>query len=140
MARVLGVDYGVKRIGIAVSDFGGSIASPERVIEGRASVKADAEAVVGVAAELEAEEVVVGLPLNMDGGDSEQTKLTRAFAAALRERISRPVHLWDERLSSHAADAMLAQRGLTRKKRKARHDATAAAVILKGFLESRRKG
>jgi putative Holliday junction resolvase len=74
----------------------------------------------------------------MDGTESDQTRLTRTFIKSLASKAPGPVHEWDERLSSAAADALLAQRGLTRKKRRARHDALAAQVILAGFLEARR--
>jgi len=137
MPRILGVDYGSKRIGIAISDPEARIASPERVIAGRGSFAADAEAVLAVARELEAAEIVVGLPLHMDGTESDQTRLTRAFIGVLRSRACGPVYEWDERLTSAAADALLAERRLTRKKRKARHDALAAQIILGAFLDAR---
>lgn len=137
MPRYLGIDYGVKRIGIAISDPDGRIASPVRVLQGCGSPRADADAVVAVARDLEAAEFVVGLPLHMDGTESDQTKLTRAFAAALQVKAAGPVHFADERLTSDAADALLAERDLTRKKRKARQDAVAAAIILSAFLEAR---
>lgn len=136
MPRFLGIDYGLRRIGIAVSDPDGRIVSPIQVLDGRGSPGADAQAVAAVAAELDATEFVVGLPLHMDGTESDQTRLTRAFASALEARGAGPVHLWDERLSSEAANTLLAERDLTRKKRKARQDAVAAAIILTGFLES----
>jgi putative Holliday junction resolvase len=138
MARVLGIDYGLRRIGIAISDGDERIVSPERVLEGRGSAGADADAVFRVAAELDAAEFVVGLPLNMDGTESDQTRLTRTFAAALQAKGGGPVHLWDERLTSHAAETLLAERNLTRKKRRARQDAVAAAIMLTGFLDARR--
>ncbi|HOW19811.1 MAG TPA: Holliday junction resolvase RuvX, partial [Phycisphaerae bacterium] len=139
MARFLGIDYGTKRIGIAVSDPDARIVSPERVIEAKGSPAADAEAVIALAADLGADAFVVGLPLNMDGTDSEQTRLTRTFARELESRAGGAVHLWDERLSSYAAEALLAERDLSRKRRTARQDAVAAAVILSGFLEARRR-
>lgn len=139
MPRFLGIDYGPKRIGIALSDPEGRIASPERILPGCGSADGDAAAVVRLAEELEAREFVVGLPLHMDGSDSEQTARSRAFAQALAAQAPGPVHLFDERLTSHAADALLAQRQLTRKKRKQRQDAVAAAVLLGGFLEERRR-
>lgn len=139
MPRFLGIDYGTKRIGIALSDPDGRIASPVRVLRAAGSPSADADAVMAAARELEASDFVVGLPLNMDGTESEQTKTTRAFVAALETRTSSTIHIHDERLTSHAADALLAERDLTRKKRKARQDAVAAAIILTGFLESRQR-
>ncbi len=139
MARFLGIDYGTKRIGIALSDPDARIVSPARVMEAKGSPAADAEAVIALAADLGVDAFVVGLPLNMDGTESEQTRLTRAFARELESRRAGAVHLWDERLSSHAADGLLAERDLTRKRRAARRDAIAAAVILSGFLEAQRR-
>ncbi len=140
MPRFLGIDYGQKRIGLAVSDPDGRIASPVRVLHGRGSADADAVVVLAVADELEAAELVLGLPVHMDGTASEQTRITQTFADVLKAKTSRPVHLWDERLTSWAADGLLAQRELTRKKRKARQDAVAAAVLLTEFLEAARTG
>jgi len=140
MPRILGIDYGSRRIGIAISDPDGRIASPHGVVRGSGSVAEDARAVARLAASLEAAEFVVGLPLHMDGSESDQTALTRAFAAALEKLAAGPVHLHDERLSSRAADELLAGRSLTRKKRRARHDAIAAAVILQGYLDAADRG
>lgn len=137
MPRILGVDYGLKRIGLAVSDADARIASPLRVLRGRGSARADAEAVAAVAAELDASEFVVGLPLHMNGREGEQSRVTRAFVAALEALGVGPVHLWDERLTSHAADRLLDTHGVSRAKRKAAQDAMAAYVILAGYLETR---
>ncbi len=138
MPRFLGIDYGSKRIGIAISDAEGRIASPARVLAGKGSPVADAAALHRPGIELDAAEYVVGLPLHMDDAESDQTRLVRSFAAALEAKAPGRVHLWDERLSTHAADALLAGRNLTRKKRKARRDAVAASVILAGYLEATR--
>jgi putative Holliday junction resolvase len=138
MARILGIDYGGKRIGLAVCDPEERIASPERVVASRGDVTGDAAAVAAVAAELDAAAFVVGLPLNMDGTEGDQAKRTRAFGDALGAASGKPVHYWDERLSSHAADTRLAGRGLTRGKKKQRQDAVAAAIILTDYLEANR--
>ncbi len=82
--------------------------------------------------------IVVGLPLNMDGSDSAQTRLTRLLAGELRRRAQLPVELWDERLSSFQADEHLAAGGVRSSRRKRRRDALAAQVILQSFLDARR--
>lgn len=135
MTRWAGIDYGRKRIGVAVSDYGGRIASPATVLPGSGSAPKDADAVAAWARENEVAAVVVGLPLNMDGTDSDQTRLTRTFADALREGGRFPVELWDERLSSFQADELLASAGVPRSRRKGQRDALAALVILQAFLD-----
>ena len=145
--RYLGVDPGTKRIGLALAESESGIVSPLAVIQARASVNENAGAILDAADEYDVGAIVVGLPLNMDGSEGPQAKHSRSLAAAIRTvAASRPpsggqppyqVHLHDERLTSHAADELLTGRELTHKKRKARHDALAAQVLLQSFLESR---
>lgn len=132
MTRWLGVDHGTKRIGLAVSDAGGGIASPLEVLT-ETDPAAVAARIAQRAAEYEAAGVVVGWPLNMDDTEGPQGQLARRFASEIRRATGLDVRMWDERLSSMTADAKLAGR-LTRKKRKARQDAVAAAAILQDFL------
>ena len=122
---------------MAISDPEGSIASPLTTIQVVGDAAAQIEAVVRAVQEYDVDEWVVGLPLNMDGSDSRQTRLTRGFAEVLSKHVGRPVHLWDERLSSYQADEYLAAAELTSKKRKARRDRLAAQVILQTFLDAR---
>jgi len=131
--RYLGVDLGTRRIGLALSTPEG-IASPLEILSARADLAENARAILAVADEYGAEAIVVGLPLNMDGSEGPQAKLSNAAAAALRALGSLPVYLHDERLTSHAADHRLIDRGLTRKKKKARQDAVAAQILLESFL------
>jgi len=150
--RCLGVDLGTKRIGLALSEPEGSIVSPLKVIEARPSLEETARTILNVAREYDAGTVVIGLPLNMDGTEGPQAKLSKALADALRlvaEEASLrdgssskgtpplEVCLHDERLTSHAADQLLADRKLTHKKKRARRDAVAAQVLLQSFLEGR---
>lgn len=139
MPRYLGIDYGTRRIGLALSDEDGSIASPLSVIERKGDVEAQARAVIAAGEEYDAAEYVLGLPLNMDGTVGDQAKLTQRFGNLLGSLSGRSVHEWDERLSSLGADAMLADRDLTYKKRKARRDALAAQIILQSFLDAQRQ-
>jgi len=132
MARWLGIDHGTKRIGIASGSTQDAIASPIAVIE--ADPLRDAlESILKLAGEYRAEGIVVGWPLNMDDSEGPQGKLARDMAATLAEQSRLDVRLWDERLSSFVADQALAGK-LTRKKKKARQDAVAAAVILQDFF------
>lgn len=133
--RYLGVDYGTRRIGIAISEPGG-IASAVKVLAASGDLARDARAIVALADEYGADAIVLGVPLNMDGTEGPQAKLSRRVADALRAAGPLPVHLHDERLTSHAADGLLAGRELTRKKKKARQDALAAQVLLESFLQS----
>lgn len=137
IGRWIGVDYGIRRIGIAISDRGARIASPVTTLAGTGTPAADADQVLKWAADQQATGFVIGLPLNMsDGSDSDQTLLTRRFADALRSRTPLPIELWDERLSSFAADGLLA--ALPPKRRQQMRDAVAAQVILQSFLDYQR--
>ncbi|HUF22693.1 MAG TPA: Holliday junction resolvase RuvX [Vicinamibacterales bacterium] len=139
--RVLGIDFGGKRIGLALSDATGTLASPWKAVEGGAPLAA-ADRMKPVVAELAAsddglEAIVVGLPRRLDGSDNDQTPLVRAFAAELARVSSLPVILQDERLTSLEADSRLALGERDWRKRKAKLDATAAAIILQDYLDGK---
>ena len=138
MGRILGLDHGTKRIGLAVSDALGLAAHGLPTLS-RAGMEVDLAAIAALVAEREIDEVVVGLPRNMDGSEGLQAKQARAFAARLREALGLPVSFEDERLTSERAQRALAEGGLTRGKRKQRVDRLAAQFILQQFLERRRK-
>src|SRR5262245_35430511 len=139
--RILGVDLGRRRVGLAVSDPSGTIARPLMTL----SLDGSSDAVERVAAEVErlmAEDdglsaVVVGLPRRLDGSPTEETALATAFVDALTQRIAVPVFTEAERLSSHEADSRLAIGERDWRKRKSRLDAAAAAVILQDYLNRR---
>ncbi len=122
---------------MAISDPDGSIASPLTTVHVAGDTAAGIEDIFRAVEGFDVEEWVVGLPLNMDGSDSQQTILTRGFAEALGKRVGQFVHLWDERLSSHEAEEHLAAADLSHKKRKARRDRLAAQIMLQSFLEAR---
>jgi len=132
---ILGIDYGLKRIGLAIADPGVGVALPLATIAGRGEVTRDARNVADVAAEQGASVLVVGLPLNMDGGESDQTEVTRRFAAELERLSGLEVHLQDERLSSHAASEALDVAGVRSLKRKGLVDRIAAQKILQAYLD-----
>lgn len=134
VGRVLAVDLGRARIGIAVSDGLRLAANPVCVVPSRGD-EADSENVARLANEHEAIEIVVGLPLNMDGTESAGSTHARAFASRLAAQTGKPVWLIDERLTSTAAGNLLLAEGVRGKKRKARVDKVAAAFILQAFLD-----
>jgi putative Holliday junction resolvase len=139
---LLGLDVGERRIGVAVSDPGGSLALPLRSLDGR-HTEAAFEQIVGLAGGYGAEAVVVGLPLSLSGGDSAQTEAVRGFAAGLEARLGMPVHLWDERLSTQEAMRRVAGatprgRGRRSKSTEADTDAIAASIILQAYLDHQR--
>jgi putative Holliday junction resolvase len=142
MMRVLGVDLGQRRIGLAISDRSKTLARPLATL----NVDSEADALVRVLAAvagLEREEdglaaIVVGLPSRLDGSPTEATPRVTAFVEALSRRVRIPVTTEDERLSSREAEARLALRERDWKKRKPRLDAAAAAVILQDYLDRTR--
>ena len=136
MPTLAGVDYGRRRIGLAVGATDAGIASPLKVITGSDDCARDADAVADELHAFDVDEWVVGWPLNMDGTVGPQARLCERFAQALRERTGKPVHLFDERLSSREADSKMAGSDLTHKKKKRRRDALAALVMLQAFLDA----
>lgn len=137
MSRILAVDYGGKRIGLAISDPTGTIARPLGTLTRRAGKRPPIQAILDLCAAHEVDHIVVGLPLQLSGDDSDWTREVREFAARLAERAGLPVSLVDERLSSVIAERAVRSIGLRRRERerKDRIDAGAAAVILQAFLE-----
>lgn len=136
--RVMALDLGEKRIGVALSDEGGSVAAPLRTVT-RGRGAAGWEEVVRLVQEWEVDTLVVGLPTGLSGREGPQAAVVRADAAALAAALGPkpPLVFWDERLTSAIADRVLRERGAKREARKAQRDAIAAAVILQGYLDSR---
>ena len=140
--RVVGIDLGERRIGVAVSDASGTLARPLTTIERGASDADAVDRLQAMIAELAAEDevgsVVVGLPTRLDGSPNRQTQRIGTMVTLLAARLAVPVFTQDERLSSREAEERLALREKDWRKRKARLDAAAAAVILQDFLDSGR--
>jgi putative Holliday junction resolvase len=134
MMRYLAIDYGDKRTGLAICDPAETIASPLLVIEGQKDL---VEKIVCLVKGENVEAIVLGLPLNMDDSKGPQAERVTRFAEQLKKHIHIPIHFQDERLSSFGAEGKLAPAELTRKKKKKRLDAVAAAEILEAFLEQK---
>ena len=135
--RVLGIDPGSRRVGIAVSDEDGMIASPHITLQ----VKSQAAVVTAIAAlarELVAERIVIGLPLQLDGREGESARRTRALAALIGAQAGLPVVLWDERLTTRAAERALREGNVRGKDQRALVDQVAAALLLQSYLDAQR--
>lgn len=133
-ARLLGLDLGTKTIGLAVSDTHWTVASPLLTIK-RRKFTLDAETLLATARDQNAGGLVLGLPLNMDGSEGPRAQATRAFQRNLEKLQDLPVVLWDERLSTVAAERALLEADLSRAKRAERIDSIAASLILQSALD-----
>jgi putative holliday junction resolvase len=132
----MGLDVGLKRIGIAVSDLLGITAQGLETLQ-RTNKRHDFQHLRRVIRDYNVTEIVVGLPLRLSGVDSAQTEKVNAFADELRDRFQLPVHLWDERLTSVQANRVLRQAELSIEKRAAAVDRMAAVLILQSFMDAR---
>lgn len=134
--RVLALDVGDKRIGVAISDPSQVLARSLKVIQ-RGSRQEDFAAVARLVEEYEVEKVVVGYPLSLDGKAHAQAEKVEHYATGLAESLTVPMLLWDERFSTVTAERLMREAGVRSKKRRERIDAVAAAVILQDYLDSR---
>jgi putative Holliday junction resolvase len=137
--RILALDYGSKRIGVAISDELKLIAQPLEFIpaEPRAECLGRLRTIV---AEKQVELILVGLPRNMDGSYGPAAERARELAAALRSHFTVPIRAWDERLTTAQAQRSLIQGGARRARRKQKVDQVAAAILLQSYLDSRPAG
>jgi putative Holliday junction resolvase len=139
--RVVGLDLGERRIGVAVSDASATLARPLRTIERGPSDRETIDRLCAIIDELAVEDgvasVVVGLPTRLDGSPNPQTARVGTMVTLLAGRLAVPVRTQDERLSSHEAEERLSLREKDWRKRKAKLDAAAAAVILQDYLDAR---
>ena len=131
--KLLGLDLGERRVGVAVSDDLGIIASPLRIIDLKHDTLAD---VAAVATDTGVDGIVVGLPIGMGGSEGHQARETRALAAELGQLVTVPIVFWDERLTSAIADRALANAGRSSRERRVQKDAIAAAVLLQSYLDA----
>ena len=139
MSRVLAVDYGERRIGLAISDPLGMIAQPLPTLTRRRGKRPPIGEIERIVTERDVGELVIGLPLTSEGDESEWTAEVRAFAEKLATRTARPVHFLDERMTSARAERAIREAGLSRSQRqdKGLVDATAAVIILQTHLDAR---
>lgn len=135
--RHIGLDYGTARIGVAISDPSGRIVTPVTTLRGTGSLEQDVRQVLRYSQEERPAAIVIGLPLNMDGTDSEQTTLTRKFIGLLTESADCRIEAWDERLSTFQANALMDEAGVPRQERKNYRDQFAALVILRSYLAAK---
>jgi len=132
--RILGIDYGHRRLGIAVSDDEKILASPLPVYS-RRNLDVDLAFLLDIVKENEVERAVVGLPRNMNGSIGKMAKEVLSFAGKLQRKINIPVSTFDERMTSVEAERVLVETNLSRKRRKGLRDSIAAVLILQGYLD-----
>ena len=135
MKRIMGIDYGDARTGVALSDLLCSIVGSTNVVPSRNREKAIAD-IVRIAKEQQVGTIVVGLPRNMDGSEGPRAELCREFAQLLREATGLEIVMWDERRTTVEAHNILSQHNYHGQKRKNTVDAVAASLILEGYLNS----
>lgn len=128
--RILGVDHGNKRIGLAISDETGVVAQPVGYVTGGVNE------VLHVAAERGANKIVVGLPRRLDGTSSGQTERVQAFMVELKRMTTLPVEGWDERLTTVQAERVLVEGDVRRAERKEKRDQVAATILLQSYLDA----
>ncbi|MGQ0561823.1 MAG: Holliday junction resolvase RuvX [Gemmatimonadota bacterium] len=140
MARILAIDYGERRVGLAISDPSATIAQPLPTLVRRTGKRPPVSKILDIVAANQVREIVVGLPLSLAGEDTEWTRAVRDFARTLEARAGTPVTLLDERLTSVRAERAVRELGLKKSQReqKERIDAAAAQLLLQQFLDQRK--
>ena len=134
--RIIGLDPGERRIGVAIADPTGTIASPDRYIDRRSADPA--VEIAELCRELDVDMIVVGLPIALDGSEGPSAVAAREFGEMVAQATEVAVEYHDERFTSVTADQALISGGVRRKKRKEKRDQVAAAVMLQGYLDRRR--
>ena len=134
--KILSLDIGTVRIGIATSDIMEIIASAYEVYR-RKNLKQDVMHVAEIVNNLSVGEIVIGLPLKMDGSEGQSVEMARLFGDELSKLVNVPIHYQDERLSTVSAERILIESGMRREKRKDKIDAVAATIILQTYLDKK---
>ncbi|MFI5358512.1 MAG: Holliday junction resolvase RuvX [Halanaerobiales bacterium] len=134
--RYMGLDFGDKTIGIAISDALGWTAQPKAVIR-RRNLTDDFAILKEYIEKYDVQEIIVGLPINMDGTEGIRVKRTEEFVNFLRKRVDIPVQVWDERLTTKQAENILLEADLSRRRRKEVIDQIAASIILQNYLDAK---
>ena len=137
--KIMGLDFGTKRIGVSLSDELFITAQGSDTIY-RKDLQADLQAISGIIKENNVIEVVVGLPISMNGSHSQKTKETLEFVDVLTKAVTVPVKTWDERLTTVQADRSMMEAGMNSFKRRELADKVASALILQCYLDSRKRG
>jgi putative Holliday junction resolvase len=140
MGRIMAIDWGERRIGVALSDESQTIASPHSVInrkqaEGKQSLDRDLNDIAQISADNDVERIIFGLPKRLDGSMGPAARGVLEVVEKLRQKVSVPVDTWDERMSTVAAQRALLEGDVSRKKRKKVVDQVAAALFLQAFLD-----
>ena len=135
--RLLGLDVGDARVGVAVSDPSGSVATPVCVLDAR-TLGADLRPLIRLIEDYEAETIVVGLPLTLTGEEGPQATAVRERMGRWSKRLATPVEFWDERLTTSQARRSLSEAGLDERATRKAVDMVAAALILQGYIDSHR--
>ncbi|MBI5820496.1 MAG: Holliday junction resolvase RuvX [Verrucomicrobia bacterium] len=133
--KMLGIDYGQSRIGVAASDETGTLALPLEQVDAEPLARA-CERIAVLARERGVERIVVGMPRNMDGSYGPAAESVRAFIAVLKKTVSLEIVSWDERLSTAQAERAMVEADYSRKRRRAQRDALAAQLILQNYLDA----
>ena len=135
--KILALDIGTVRIGVAVSDIMEIIASVYEVYR-RKYLKLDVEHIAKIVTDLNVGEIVIGLPLKMDGSEGQSVEMAREFGEELKKVVNVPIHYQDERLSTVSAERILIESGMRREKRKDKIDSIAATIILQTYLDKKK--
>lgn len=135
--RMMGLDVGEKRIGVALSDDTGTFVFPFTTIVRTASEKADLRSIVRIIEEEGVSKVIVGIPIMLSGKEAIQAEKIRAFADKLAKRLRIPLEYWDERYSTVEAERLLIDAGKSREARKNIIDKAAAAIILQSYIDAK---
>jgi putative Holliday junction resolvase len=133
--RIIGLDYGEKRIGVAVSDETGMISQPVAVVV-RQNRRKDLEAITALVKKYSPEQIVIGYPVRLDGAEGIQCQKVNRFAAILASHLQLPIVRWDETFSTKEAEEILMHSNMKRDKRKEVVDKLAASIILQDYLKS----
>jgi putative Holliday junction resolvase len=136
--RHLGLDIGSARVGVAVSDAAGVVATPLKVLDAR-ELERDTRLLARIVDDYEVDVLVVGLPLTLSGEEGPQAREVRAQAGRLSEAVGVPVRFWDERLSTSEAEQSLRQGDASAERRRAARDMIAAALVLQAYLDANRE-
>lgn len=132
--RIMGLDVGDKRIGVALSDPLGMSAQGHSVLQ-RKIKQSDFQTINELCKQYDVETIVIGMPLNMDGTRGPRAKIVEDFARELKQYCGKRIEFWDERLSTVSAERVLLEADMSRKKRKGLRDKIAAVYILQGYLD-----